>query len=117
MFFLLRNIFSDDDLNCTNPITEEDFGYVINGMDADVIKIKIHSDIKKEINDALKKDYSLYTKAIIHIKSKNELTDIEKELVINTIKDKMNVSLNLKCAYKISDVIDYKMKVIIIASK
>ena len=117
MFFLLRNIFSDDDLNCSNPITEEEFGYVINGIDSDIIKIKINSDIEKELNDAIKKDYSLYTKAIIHIKSKTELSDEEKELVINTIKDKMNVNLNLNIAYKISDIIDYKMKAIIIASK
>ena len=117
MFFLLRNIFSDDDLNCSNPITEEEFGYVINGEDSDIIKVKINSDIEKEISDALKKDYSLYTKAIIHVKSKNELTEDEKELVINTIKDKMNANLNLKYAYKISDKIDYKMKIIIIASK
>ena len=116
MLFIFRDIFRDDD-NEIMPITEEDFGYVMDGLDAKLFKINIENDIEKELNDALVKDFFGYKKAIIKIKSNNSLTLFDQSTIISTIRNINGCELEVIYGCSLTDKTNPKIKIIILASK
>lgn len=115
MFFMLRDFFNDEEFP---TITENEYGYVVDGVESKIIKIKINDEsIEKSIKNALGNDYLEYTKAIVKIKSQKELNVDEIDLIINTIKGVTNTDNNL--IYKVKIDSDYinKIKLIILLAK
>lgn len=116
MFFLLfRDLFRDEDFSMYN-ISEEDFGYVANGIDAKMYVIKINNDdVDREISKAIK--YQGYTKAIAVIKFKDFVDDEKVGAIIDKIKDNLECGASLKYIAKVDKEIEDEIKVILIASK
>ena len=115
MFFMLRDFFNDSDFP---TITENNYGYVLDGIDSKIIKIKINDEkIEESIKEALNNNYLDFTKAIIKIKSKNELSLEKINLIIDTIKSKTSLTDNP--IYKIKEDGDYinELKLIILLTK
>ena len=115
MFFMLRDFFNDSDFP---TITKTNYGYVADGADSKIIKIKINDEkIVESIKEALNDNYLDYTKSIVKIKSQKELSDDVINKIINTIKAQTNISDNL--IYKVKTDSDYinELKLIILLAK
>lgn len=116
MFFLLRDFFRDEDFSKYN-ITEEEFGMVANGIDSKMFIVRIKEDIESEIDKAFIDYYANYNKCIAIIKSKEQLSSEENDLIVDEITDRLESGAFIKCVSKIDENIDVKLKIIMIVSK